>query len=66
VISTSISGYLYQCVHNHKRAFKNPIPDVKRLAPKDNMKAWVDRKSHVHYFGPAAAAFAGFHADPTI
>jgi len=49
-----------------KRAFKNPIPDVKGLAPKDNMKAWVDRKSHIHNFGHAAAAYAGFQTDPSL
>lgn len=47
-----------------KKAFKNPIPDVRGLAPKDNMKAWVDRKSHIHNFGHAAAAYAGFLAEP--
>ncbi|MGD0754826.1 MAG: hypothetical protein ABR927_07160 [Bacteroidales bacterium] len=49
-----------------KKAFKNPIPDVKGLAPKDNMKAWVDRKSHIHNFGHAAAAYAGFLTDPSV
>ena len=49
-----------------KRAFKNPIPDIKGLAPKENMKAWVDRKSHIHNFGHAAAAYAGFHTDPAV
>ncbi|MGC1392464.1 MAG: hypothetical protein WA816_15620 [Bacteroidales bacterium] len=49
-----------------KKAFKNPIPDVKGLAPKENMKAWVDRKSHIHNFGHAAAAYAGFQTDPTV
>lgn len=49
-----------------KRAFKNQIPDVKGLEPKENMKAWVDRKSHIHNFGHAAAAFAGFQTDPTV
>ena len=49
-----------------KKAFKNPIPDVKGLAPKDNMKAWVDRKSHIHNFGHAAAAYSGFLADPSV
>jgi mannitol-1-phosphate 5-dehydrogenase len=48
-----------------KKAFKNPIPDVKGLAPKENMKAWVDRKSHIHNFGHATAAYAGFLADPS-
>lgn len=49
-----------------KKAFKNSIPNVKGLAPKDNMKAWVDRKSHIHNFGHAAAAYAGFMVDPSV
>ena len=49
-----------------KKAFKNPIPDIKGFAPKENMKAWVDRKSYIHNFGHAAAAYAGFHADPSV
>lgn len=49
-----------------KKAFKNPIPDVKGLAPKDNIKAWVDRKSYIHNFGHAAAAYAGFQFDSSI
>jgi len=49
-----------------KKAFKNPIPDVKGLAPKDNIKAWVDRKSYIHNFGHAAAAYSGFQFDPSI
>lgn len=47
-----------------RKAFKNPVPDVQGLAPKDNMKAWVDRKSFIHNFGHAAAAYAGFLAQP--
>src|SRR5690606_24195602 len=27
------------------KAFRNPIPDVAGLAPKSNIKAWVDRKA---------------------
>jgi mannitol-1-phosphate 5-dehydrogenase len=49
-----------------KKAFKNPIPDVKGLAPKDNIKAWVDRKSYIHNFGHAAAAYSGFQYNPSI
>ncbi len=47
-----------------KKAFKNPIPEVAGLAPKENVKAWVDRKSYIHNFGHAAAAYAGYLADP--
>ena len=43
-----------------KKSFKNPIPDVKGLAPKDNMQAWVDRKSFIHNLGHAAAAYYGY------
>jgi mannitol-1-phosphate 5-dehydrogenase len=49
-----------------KKAFKNPIPEVNGLAPKENIKAWVDRKSYIHNFGHAASAYAGFNADPSI
>lgn len=49
-----------------KKAFINPIPDVKGVAPKDNIKAWVDRKSFIHNFGHAAAVYAGFLVDPSI
>lgn len=49
-----------------KKAFKNPIPEVKGLAPKDNIKAWIDRKSHIHNFGHAAAVYAGFLVNPSV
>lgn len=48
-----------------KKAFKNPIPEVTGLAPKENIKAWVDRKSYIHNFGHAAGAYAGYRADPS-
>lgn len=43
-----------------KRAFKNPIPDVKGLFPKDNMKAWVDRKLFIHNLGHATISYLGY------
>jgi len=44
------------------RAFKNPVPDVPGLFPKDNMKAWVDRKLFIHNLGHATLAYqANFH-----
>jgi len=42
-----------------KKAFKNPIPDVKGLSPKDNMKAWVDRKLFIHNLGHAVISYLG-------
>jgi mannitol-1-phosphate 5-dehydrogenase len=41
------------------KGFKNTIPDVAGLAPKQNMKAWVDRKLFIHNLGHAAAAYFG-------
>ena len=44
------------------RAFKNSVPAVPGLSPKDNMKAWVDRKLFIHNMGHAALAYrANFH-----
>lgn len=43
-----------------RKAFKGDIPAVDGLAPKENMKAWVDRKLFVHNLGHAAAAYHGF------
>ncbi len=44
-----------------KNAFKNPIPDVKGLAPKENMKAWVDRKLFIHNLGHAVVAYYSYN-----
>jgi mannitol-1-phosphate 5-dehydrogenase len=49
-----------------KKAFKNPIPEVKGLAPKENIKAWVDRKSYIHNLGHAAAAYHGYQLNPSL
>ena len=45
-------------------AFKNPLPEVKGLAPKNNMKAWVDRKLFIHNLGHATAAYLGYRKHP--
>jgi len=42
-----------------KKGFRNTLPDVPGLAPKENMKAWVDRKSFIHNLGHASAAYYG-------
>jgi len=47
-----------------KKAFNNPIPDIAGLAPKENMKAWVDRKLFIHNLGHAAAAYMGYRHNP--
>jgi mannitol-1-phosphate 5-dehydrogenase len=47
-------------------AFKNPIPAVPGLSPKENMTAYVDRKLFVHNLGHAAVAYLGYQADPSL
>ncbi len=47
-----------------KNGFKNPIPDVGFLAPKENIKAWVDRKLFIHNMGHATVAYVGFQKNP--
>ncbi|MDZ7606302.1 MAG: hypothetical protein U5K79_12110 [Cyclobacteriaceae bacterium] len=49
-----------------KKGFKNPLPTVPDLAPKENMPAWVDRKSFIHNLGHAAAAYYGFSRYPEL
>jgi mannitol-1-phosphate 5-dehydrogenase len=47
-----------------KRGFKNPIPPIEGLAPKENMEAWVDRKLFIHNLGHSAAAYIGYLYNP--
>ena len=62
--SLQIFAEPYNTLILNKKAFRNPIPDIKGLAPKDNMKAWVDRKLFIHNLGHAAAAYLGYRHDP--
>jgi mannitol-1-phosphate 5-dehydrogenase len=47
-----------------KLAFKNSIPAIQGLSPKENMKAWVDRKLFIHNLGHAATAYLGYLHNP--
>lgn len=40
-------------------AFKTPIPAIDGISPKENMKAWVERKLYIHNLGHSAAAYIG-------
>ena len=40
-----------------RRGFVNEVPEVKGLDAKENMKAYVDRKSFIHNLGHAALAY---------
>jgi mannitol-1-phosphate 5-dehydrogenase len=47
-------------------AFKNPVPHIKDLAPKSNIRAWVDRKLFLHNLGHAMAAYFGNYYRPDL
>jgi mannitol-1-phosphate 5-dehydrogenase len=47
-----------------EKGFKLPIPQIKGLAPKSNIKAWVDRKAFIHNLGHATAAYYGYKLNP--
>ena len=47
-----------------KKGFRNPVPDIPWLSPKENIRAWVDRKSFIHNLGHAAAAYLGYLRHP--
>jgi mannitol-1-phosphate 5-dehydrogenase len=47
-----------------KNGFKNPVPSASGLSPKENIKAWVDRKAFIHNLGHAVAAYYGFYKYP--
>jgi mannitol-1-phosphate 5-dehydrogenase len=47
-----------------KKGFRSPIPKVNGLAPKENIKAWVDRKAFIHNLGHATAAYYGYFLHP--
>ncbi|MDR2233797.1 MAG: hypothetical protein LBE56_11865 [Tannerella sp.] len=48
-----------------RKGFKNVLPDVPFLAPKENIKAWVDRKLFIHNLGHATVAYIGYQAHPS-
>lgn len=48
------------------KGFKNPIPEIEGIAPKSNIKAWVDRKLFIHNMGHALAAYFGNDKNPQL
>jgi mannitol-1-phosphate 5-dehydrogenase len=47
-----------------RKGFKGPIPEVEGLCPKENIKAWVDRKAFIHNLGHATVAYFGAFKHP--
>ena len=62
--SLQIFAEAYNTLPVDAKAFKNPIPGVKGLTPKENIKAWVDRKAFIHNLGHASAAYFGYLENP--
>lgn len=56
----------YNTLILNKKTFKNPIPCIQGLAPKDNIKAWVDRKLFIHNLGHSSAAYLGYLHNPDL
>jgi len=42
-----------------RKGFRGPVPRVPGLDPKDNIRAWVDRKLFIHNMGHAVMAYTG-------
>ena len=57
---TQVFAEPYNTLILDRKGFKNDLPDIRGLAPKENMGAWVDRKSFIHNLGHATAAYTGF------
>lgn len=47
-----------------KKGFKGAIPFVEGISPKENIKAWVDRKAFIHNLGHATVAYYGAFKHP--
>lgn len=49
-----------------KNEFRNIIPTVEGLVPKENIVAWVDRKAFIHNLGHAAAVYFSHYKYPKL
>lgn len=62
--SLQIFAEAYNTLILDRQGFLNPVPDIKGLSPKNNIKAWVDCKLFIHNLGHAASAYLGYLYDP--
>ena len=62
----SVYAEAYNTLILDAKGFRNEIPDVPGLAPKNNMKAWVDRKLFIHNMGHATLAYQTNYLHPEI
>jgi mannitol-1-phosphate 5-dehydrogenase len=63
---TQVFAEPYNTLILDKKGFLNPLPDIPGLSPKENMEAWVDRKSFIHNLGHAAVVYYGFLKHPEL
>lgn len=56
----------YNTLVLNKKGFRNPIPAINGLSPKDNIKAWVDLKLFIHNLGHSSAAYIGYLYNPNF
>lgn len=56
----------YNTLILNRKGFINDVPDIDGLAPKNNMKAWVDRKLFIHNLGHSASAYIGHVYNPEL
>jgi mannitol-1-phosphate 5-dehydrogenase len=61
---TLIFAEAYNTLIVDAKAFKNPIPNVPGLSPKQNMAAYVDRKLFIHNLGHGVCVYLGHLALP--
>ncbi len=62
--SLTVFAERYNTLILSKNSFLNPIPDLPELEPKENIKAWVDRKLFIHNFGHASLAYLSALKNP--
>ncbi len=55
-----VQAEAYNTLIVDKVGFKGPIPEVPELDPKDNIKAYVDRKLFIHNLGHAVLSYTSF------
>ncbi len=64
--ATRVEDPLLVCVEAYcelpvdSQGFRGPIPALKHMAPRDNFKAYVERKLFVHNAGHAVTAYLGY------
>ena len=62
-IGRAFIGQLFSLA-GYELVFVDAIPGIQGIAPKKNIKAWVDRKLFIHNLGHAIAAYFGNYLHP--